>query len=116
LAAGSIVYVADPGGAFHGTSGSEAKVFTPNAEIVLQIAAGELNATNPLVAELVMKDENGTPGGWRIINSSGETVASGSGEVVTDVLQGLDPGEYMIKWTIVKGKAEAFVKRIFFVE
>jgi RNA polymerase sigma-70 factor (ECF subfamily) len=116
VAAGSIVYVADPNGTFHGTAGSEAKVFTPNAEIVLQIAEDELNATNPLEAELVMKDGDGTPTGWSILNSSGDVVESGTGEVVSDVLQGLAPGEYTIKWTIEKGKAEAFVRRIFFVE
>jgi RNA polymerase sigma-70 factor (ECF subfamily) len=116
VTAGAVYYAVDAGGASQGTQGREAQVFVPRAEIVLEIAEDEMNATNPLAAALVMKDENGTPAGWRILNASGAAVASGSGETVTSALTGLAPGEYMIEWTIVKGKAEAFVKRTFFID
>ncbi|MDR0853449.1 MAG: sigma-70 family RNA polymerase sigma factor [Clostridiales Family XIII bacterium] len=96
--------------------GHGASEFVPKAEIVLQIEEGELNATNPVEASLVMGDDEGVPSGYSIVDSSGAVVASGDGEIVTDALQGLSPGEYSIRWSVVKGEAEAIVKRTFFID
>lgn len=122
---GSSFFVYETVSSKHVVRGHEAVQFVPDAEIVFRIGEGNSNVVNPLEAVLVVEDGGGggdsdggggKPSGWSIVDSGGTVVASGDGETVTDGLLGLSPGEYSIRWSIVKGNAEAFVKRTFWVK
>jgi RNA polymerase sigma-70 factor (ECF subfamily) len=86
----------------------------PAAHIVLDSVEGKAGQENPYHAELDIAGAESMK--WEIISAQGSAVYNGAGREIGSELSKLNPGEYVIKWTVKNPEGKTvIIKREFSV-